>query len=177
MNAVKSALSGIVVSALLAGVVLYYNQVYASYDRVDAASFGEVELTSIHTGQPEGIMTEEFEAIDSDSSPIRFRACFSTPISMGSLTDNYEMYADPVPLNGPNWFDCYDARNVGAALETGEAVAFMGHENITYGVDRVVAFTGDGHGYVWHQINKCGEAKFNGDPLPEGCPTPVEGTN
>ena len=79
MNAVKVALSGIVVSALLAGAVLYYNQVYAFYDRVDAASFGEVELTSIHTGQPEGIMTEGFEAIDSDSSPIRFRACFSTP--------------------------------------------------------------------------------------------------
>ncbi len=178
---VRLVILGMVVSALVVGALLYYTQVYAYYETVDAPDFGEVELTSTFSGQPEGIMTEGFEAIDSFSSPIRFRACFSTPVSMGTLTDTYEIYEDAVPLNGPVWFDCYDAKAIGHALETGEAVAFLGQKNIQYGIDRVVAVMPDGEGYVWHQINPCGEAQFNGDPLPEACPepedAPAEGTN
>jgi hypothetical protein len=46
---------------------------------------------------------------------------------------------------------------------------------VSYGIDRIVAITEDGRGYVWHQINDCGEVVFDGEPAPENCPEPPEG--
>ncbi|CUH65622.1 hypothetical protein TG4357_01962 [Thalassovita gelatinovora] len=165
----------IVVTALVAGVAMYYLQVYAYYDKVVATGTEDVQMTSLITGLPEPILYEGFEAIDSDSSPIRYRACFITPISQAMLTETYEIYDGAEPLVAPGWFDCFDAKKLGAALEQGDALAFLGQQNVHYGIDRVVAVTADGHGYVWHQINHCGEVVFNGEPAPEDCPTPPEG--
>lgn len=172
----KFLLSSIVMIAVAAGALLYYLQVYAYYEEV-SAEVSSVELTSIHTGAPEVILYDNFKAIDSDSSPIRYRACFTTPISYGSLTDNYVIYETAEPLVAPDWFDCFDAKEIGKALETGEAVAFLGTENVSYGIDRIVAVMPDGRGFVWHQINHCGEVVFDGDKAPEGCPVPPEGIN
>ena len=174
---VKFVLAGMLMIALAAGALLYYLQIYAYYTEVSAADAGEVQMTSIHTGAPEVILYDHFKAIDSDSSPIRFRACFTTGESYGSLTDNYVVYDKAEPLVAPGWFDCFDAKEIGDALETGEAVAFLGQENITYGIDRVVAVMPDGRGFVWNQINHCGEVVFDGDKAPEGCPVPPEGIN
>ena len=174
MNAVRIAIVGTLLTALVAGVSLYYLQVYAFYDEVNAEAAGGVELTALATGTPEPILFENFRAIDSDSSPIRFRACFDTPLSQAMLTETYVTAEEAVPLNGPDWFDCYDARAVGEALETGEAIAFLGTENIHYGIDRMVAILPDGRGYAWHQINHCGEVVFDGNPAPEDCPEPPE---
>ena len=88
------------------------------------------------------------------------------------LREKYVAYPEPVPLEAPGWFDCYDAREIGAALETGEAVAFLGESNVVYGIDRVVAVFRDGRARSWHQINACGEEVFDGRPPPEGCPPP-----
>ena len=172
----KFLLASIVMIAVAAGALLYYLQVYAYYEEV-SADVSSVELTSIHTGAPEEILFENFTAIDSDSSPIRYRACFTTPVSYGSLTDNYVIYDKAEPLVAPSWFNCFDAKEIGAALETGEAVAFLGTENVSYGIDRIVAVMPDGRGFVWHQINHCGEVVFDGDKAPEGCPVPPEGIN
>lgn len=169
-------LAGIVVIALAAGIALYYLQVHAFYDDV-SDQIDEVALTSIATGAPEGILADNIRAIDSDSSPIRFRACFDTGLSLALLTETYEIYDDAVPRVAPNWLDCFDAEQIGADLETGKAVAFMGHENVTYGVDRVVAVYPDGRAYAWHQLNFCGEVVFDGDPVPDTCPTPPESPN
>jgi hypothetical protein len=46
---------------------------------------------------------------------------------------------------------------------------------VIYGVDRVVAITEDGRGYVWHQINRCGEVVFDGQAAPDDCPEPPQG--
>jgi len=174
MTAARIAVIGIIMSALIAGIALWYLQVYAYYDRLEAEDVGEVQLTSVMTGQPEPIVFENLQAIDSDSSPIRFRACFQTPLSIGMLTETFVVAPQAIPLNGPGWFDCYDARQIGEALETGEAVAFLGVENIRYGIDRLVAIFPDGRGYVWHQINRCGEVVFDGNPVPDDCPEPPE---
>ena len=45
------------------------------------------------------------------------------------------------------------AAAIGAALETGEAVAFLSQANSHPGVDRVVAVFPDGRAYAWHQLN------------------------
>jgi hypothetical protein len=164
----------IVACALVAGIGMYYLQIYAFYEPVTATGTDDVQLTAMASGQPEPIPYEGFEAIDATSSPIRYRACFTTTLSQAMLTETYKPYERAVPLEAPGWFDCFDADEIGEALQNGQALAFMGTENITYGIDRVVAVLPDGRGFVWHQINHCGEVVFDGQPAPEDCPEPPE---
>jgi len=156
--------------AALAGALLYYLQVFAYYDRLTVAEVGDVELVNLVTGEAEPIRFAELTAIDSTSSPVRFRACFTAENSQAMLTETYETYEAAEPLVAPGWFDCFDAEEIGAALQSGEAIAFLWAENITYGIDRVVAVMPDGRGFAWQQINACGEVVFDGDPAPEWCP-------
>lgn len=167
----------LLLSALVAGGAMYYLQVYAFYEELDPADVGNVKVFDLNTGQSEDILTENLKAIDSDSSPIRFRSCFETPLSVAMMTETYAIYDAAEPLVAPSWFDCFDAQEIGEALEQGGAVAFLGEENITYGIDRVIAVMPDGRGFGWNQINACGEVVFDGDAAPEGCPTPPEGAN
>ena len=166
----------LVASAVLAGAGMYYLQVYAFYDEVEGTGVGDVQATTLAGGAPEPILSENFKAIDAESSPLRYRACFETGMSVALMTETYVIYDDPVPNVAPGWFDCFDAKALGAALEAGEATAYLGTANIVYGFDRVVAVDEAGRGFVWHQINPCGEAAFDGDPLPPGCPPPPEVT-
>ncbi|MBM7068755.1 DUF6446 family protein [Actibacterium sp. 188UL27-1] len=159
---------GIVVIALLMGGGIYYAQVYGYYAEVAGA---EVEMISLVTGEAEVIAADNVRAIDADSSPIRYRACFTTEMSQALLTETYEAYESAEPLIAPGWFECFDAVALGEALEEGRALAFLGQSNVTFGIDRVVAVDGDGRGYVWHQINECGREVFDGRALPEGCPS------
>lgn len=165
----------LVLAAAIAGGSLYYLQVYAYYDEVTEEQAGGVRLVANAIGKPVKIVYGDFQAIDSDSSPLRFRACFSVKNSIGMLTENFRVYDNPVPNMAPGWFDCFDAKALGAALEEGTAVAFLGEENVRYGFDRVVAVLPDGRGFAWHQINHCGEVVFDGNPAPEGCPPVPEG--
>ena len=164
----------LVVTAVLGGVGMYYLQVYGFYEQVQATNVDDVQLTGLESGSAETILYENFNAIDADSSPLRYRACFLTPMSQALLSETYEIYEAPVPTVAPDWFDCFDANAIGADLETGSAIAFLGTFNVIYGFDRVVAVTEDGQGFVWHQMNACGEKVFAGDPPPEGCPPPPE---
>jgi hypothetical protein len=161
----------ILVSALVAGAALYYLQVYGFYREVAAAA-AEVELVSLTSDAPEPIAAEGISAIDADSSPIRYRACFTTPLSLASLTEAYVMAQATEPRNAPGWFDCFDAEAIGAEIEAGTALVFLGQKNVHYGVDRVVAITEDGRGYVWHELNDCGEKAYDGTVVGEECPPP-----
>lgn len=160
----------IVFFAAAAGIAVYYLQEYAFYRPAAFDAGAEILLTPIESDQPEPILAENLQGIDADSSPLRFRACFQTPLTQAMLTETYRAYDRAVPLNGPAWFDCFDAPALGAALEKGEALAFLGQKNVTYGVDRVVAVLPDGRAFAWNQINECGEKVFNGEPAPETCP-------
>ena len=172
----RAAIAGLVVIALIAGAALYYLQVYAYYEDV-SDQIESVQLTSIATGEAEGILSDNIQAINSDSSPIRFRACFDTGLSLALMTETYEIYDDAEPRVAPGWFDCFDAERIGTDLADGQAVAFLGQTNIEYGIDRVVAVYPDGRAYAWHQINFCGEVVFDGDPVPAECPPIPESQN
>ena len=160
----------IVLSAVVAGAALYYLQVHHWYRDVSDVQAG-VALTALD-GSLEQIRVGNLRAIDAVSSPIRFRACFDTPEGLGTLTQDFVVYPEAEPLTAPGWFDCFDAAALGAALTQGDAVAFLGQENIVYGIDRVVAIGADGRGFAWNQINRCGAEGFDGRPPPEGCPPP-----
>jgi hypothetical protein len=91
---------------------------------------------------------------------------------MAMLTETYQVYEGATPLVAPGWFSCFNADDIGVALEEGRAVAYLGEENIQYGIDRVVAIMDDGRAFAWNQINSCGAVVFDGSPAPEGCPVP-----
>ncbi|MFK7746350.1 MAG: DUF6446 family protein [Roseobacter sp.] len=159
----------IMISALLAGGWLYYLQVYGFYDDVTADA-QEVRLLQLGTEAPVRILAENITAIDAESSPIRFRACFTTPSSLAMLTETYVGLDRAVPRNAPDWFDCFDAAAIAAELKAGTALAFMGEKNVDFGVDRIVAITDDGRGYIWHELNDCGEKAYDGTIVGEECP-------
>ncbi|WP_108814724.1 DUF6446 family protein [Loktanella sp. Alg231-35] len=156
-----------------AGGLLYYQQVYAYYEEVQAET---VMLTSVATGTPEPIVVTGFEGIDADSSPLRYRACFQMPLSQATLTETFVIVDQAEPRVAPPWFDCFDAEQIGADLQA-DAIAFLGTENIVYGIDRIIAVYPDGRGYAWHQINACGEVVFDGNRPPENCPSLPESQN
>ena len=144
---------GIVIAAALAGAGIWYAQVYAYYKPANFQPGAEIALTPILGNAPEVILADHIEGIDSDSSPLRFRACFHTPLSQAMLTETYKVYDKATPLIAPSWFDCFDAEKITTALETGEAIAFLSVADITRGVDRVVAVFPDGRAFAWHQLN------------------------
>jgi hypothetical protein len=159
----------IVVSSLIVGAALYYLQVYGFYQQVDAPA-GGITLVSIANDEAEVIPQDGYRAIDADSSPIRYRACFTTPYSLALLTETFQMVEDVEPRNAPGWFDCFDAKAIGDELEAGTALTFLGAKNVHFGVDRIVAITDDGRGYVWHELNDCGEKAYDGTVVGEECP-------
>ncbi len=171
----KLVAGGIVVLAVIFGVGLYYSTEYAHYEPLDVSSeAAQISATTLMGGR-EDLLLNEIEGITGDSSPIKFRACFNTPMSLAMMTETFEPYARPAPLVAPTWFGCFDAKAIGADLEAGRALAFMGEENFTYGIDRVIAVYPDGRGFAWNQINPCGQAVYDGDPAPVGCPPAPEG--
>ena len=117
-----------------------------------AAAPLEVRLTAIETGQPEPILSEEWQ----DTGAARaadLRACFHTPLSLALLTETFAVYDAARPPASPARLACYDAGRIGADLAAGTAVAFLSERNIAPGLDRVVAVYPDGRAYVWQQPN------------------------
>ena len=173
MNAGRFAAGAIVILAVLAGGAIWWLQEYGYYRAVDfGPGAAELRLMPIVGEAPEAVPADNARGIDSDSSPLRFRACFTLPLSQAMLSETYRIYDAPTPLVGPSSFDCYDAGAIAKALETGEALAFYGEPRPEYGVDRVVAVYPDGRAFAWHQMNACGTAHYDRRDLPEGCPPP-----
>ncbi len=162
----------IVLCGIVAGIAIYYLQIYHFYEEVQANGTDDVMLELMATGAPDPILYEDFKAIDADSSPIRFRACFTTPMSIPMLTETYAPYEGAEPRVAPGWFDCFDAEALGREIEAGTALVFTWQRNIEFGIDRVVAITDDGRGYIWHEINECGDKAYDGSPLGDNCPRP-----
>ena len=159
----------ILLCAVLAGGLLYYLQIYGFYtDVADGAA--EVTLTARDDDTPHEIPYAAFQAIDAESSPIRYRACFVTSMALDRLDEDFLPYPNAEPRNAPGWFDCFDARAIAAELAAGTARAYLGQKNVAYGVDRIVAITSDGRGYVWHDLNACGDRAYDGTQIGEDCP-------
>lgn len=150
MNLGRILIVAMVALALVAGAVIYWLQVYAFYHAVTFTPGQEMALTPADGGAPVAIAVSGMDAIDADSSPLRFRACFT--VDPDALA-GFASYEEATPLNGPGWFTCYEAREIGMALEKGEARAFLSVHDIHPGVDRVVAVFPDGRAFAWHQLN------------------------
>ena len=153
MNAGRILVGFIVLTAAVGGAFLWYTAERAFYEPVAFQPGAEIRLVPLTSGKPEPIVVQGVEGIDAESSPIKFRACFTTPLSLAMLTETYQPYEAAEPLIAPSDFDCFDAQAIGRALETGEALAFLSEPEIHPGVDRVVAVFPDGRAFAWHQLN------------------------
>ncbi|MFD1912777.1 DUF6446 family protein [Halodurantibacterium flavum] len=137
-------------AALLGGGLMYYMQVYAFYRPVTEE---EAAIALVPAGEetPVPVPVLDFDGIDANSSPLRFRACFSITPETRAL--DFAPYPQAEPLNAPNWFSCFDAAELGADLVAGRAEAWLSVPEIAPGVDRVVAVYSDGRAFAWHQLN------------------------
>ncbi|SFT48613.1 DUF6446 family protein [Sedimentitalea nanhaiensis] len=162
----------LLVCGLIAGGAMYYLQVYGYYHEVAASGPEDVAIVSLATDAPEPIPHSGFRAIDADSSPIRYRACFDTTADPAALSQTYWDIAGADPRNAPGWFDCFDAAAIAAQIQNGSARVFMGQKNVHYGVDRIVVITDDGRGFAWNELNDCGAKAYDGTVVGEECPQP-----
>jgi len=97
----------------------------------------------------EVISASDVVAVANAADPLSFQGCFKTPLTYGLLTETYETHTTPTPTSDN--LDCFDAAQVQADLNTGNALAFVGEKNIHPGIDRVVAVYEDGRAFAWHQ--------------------------
>lgn len=146
----RIAIVGLFAVAVLAGGILWFLQKFVEYQRFEGPvdGFGSV-ITLPETNQT--IALGGIVGISGSSSPLKFRACFQAELSQWPSANL--SYDNPTPLIAPDWFDCFDAKQLGADLEAGEARAFLVTPNIAEGVDLVVAFYADGRGFAWRQVN------------------------
>lgn len=142
------AIAIIAITAAFAGV-LWYAQTRAYFQPLDQADLvvtlpAEDVAVLTHTG---------FQGIDAESSPLRFRGCFTLDDAGLALIAQSQPHPDPTPLVAPDWFECFDARALTEALASGAATAVLSVHEIHRGVDRVIAVYPDGRGFAWHQLN------------------------
>lgn len=137
----------ILLFTLLFGGGLWYAQTRAFYVELDAVTLS----ASRPDGSAIALPLAQARGIDAGSSPLRFRAC--AMLAEGADLSDAMEYETPTPLVAPDWFDCFDAAAIAAALEDGSARALLGTRNIARGVDRVLAVTQEGRVFAWHQLN------------------------
>ncbi len=110
-----------------------------------------IALTPVGGGAAEEILLDGLSATSDNAIPESLWACFETPLSMGLLTESYEVAEDVAPTNPVSSLPCFDAEAVSAAVSNGEAVAFVGERDVWPGVDRLVAVYLDGRAVAWNQ--------------------------
>ena len=91
----------IVVCGLVGGVTMYYLQVYAYYEEVAANGTSDVVLVEKSTKQSAPIVYSNFKGIDAQSSPIRYRACFTTQVALDELKKAFTTFLKGSPGRGP----------------------------------------------------------------------------
>ena len=145
MNWGKFAAASLLLAAVAAGGGMWYAQEYGYYDRIDPTD-AAISVTTPAGEQP--LTLADFDGIDADSSPLRWRACARAEVPADALP-----FDGATPLIGPRWFDCFDAAEIGADLESGAARAVLSQAEIHPDVDRVLAVYPDGRVFGWHQYN------------------------
>ena len=87
----KIMVMSILLTSVIAGATMYYLQVYGFYQRVNVEQSKGISLVNLSTQEPEKIQVANFQGIDANSSPIRFRACFEVNDPIDLLKEKYLM--------------------------------------------------------------------------------------
>ena len=76
--------------------------VYAYYEEVAANGMSDVVLVENTTKNSISIGYSNFKGIDAQSSPIRYRACFTTQVALEELQKKYVEIDNAVPRTHPD---------------------------------------------------------------------------
>ena len=150
MTSGKIMVSMLALVAVMAGIVVWYLQVYGFYEPVDEITGAQEIVLTDAAGATHPVAIQGFKGIDSGSSPIRYRACFTLDVAKLAVA---APYPDATPLNGPKWFQCYSAKALSQDLASGAAHAYLGQSEVRPDVDRVIVVYPDGRAFAWHQFN------------------------
>ena len=85
----KIMVISILLTSFVAGATMYHLQVYGFYEQVNVEQAKGISLVNLSTQQPEKIQVVNFQGIDANSSPIRFRACFEVKDTIDLLKENF----------------------------------------------------------------------------------------
>lgn len=152
MRSGQWAVIALLASAVAVGGGIFYAQQYGFYKPIDPQSDrAGVMIVGREDGAPRPLAVRAFQGVDAGSSPIRYRACFTTDVP---AEGEAMPYPEPTPLVAPGWFDCFDAGQLTADLASGAAMAYLSASDIRPDVDRVVAIYPDGRAFAWHQYNQ-----------------------
>ena len=157
----KVLITALLVPAVVMGAGLWYSIQSAYYEKIE-------DVTEV-TAYGDAFPVSNYQGIDADSSPLKMRACFDVEWDYFP-SDEFNTVA--TPLIAPSFFKCFDAGAITADLQDGNATAILADENEPFGFNTFIAQYPDGRAFMWRQINKCGDAHFKGDVLPDGCPVP-----
>ncbi len=131
------AIAIIAVPAVFAAA-LWWFQTRAYYEQIEAQS---VEIA----GQTYAV--SDWRGIDGPTSPLKLRACFRL-----AEAPDAPVAEDAAPLVAPDWFGCFDAAALDAALSAGEATAYLAARDEFGAANRIVARFPDGRAYMWRQL-------------------------
>jgi Family of unknown function (DUF6446) len=137
----RAVLIGMGLALLVFAALLWWFQTRAWYE----------EVTGVETVTVDGreVPVADWRGIDAASSPIRLRACFR--VDPEALADAPVAEA-PTPLVAPDWFDCFDAAALTAALGAGEALAVRAAADEFEDTERLIAVYPDGRAFMWRQL-------------------------
>ena len=131
--------AGLIGFAAVFGLAFWWSQQHAFLEEIQA---DEVIIAG------KAFPVAEWQGVDSDSSPLKLRACFVLPGQVDAPTA-----PAPEPLVGPGWFECFDAKTIGDALARDEARAYLAAADEPHGFDRIVAVFPGGQAFMWRQLN------------------------
>lgn len=151
MNWGKLAIVALMGGGILAGAGVWYAQQYGYYYEIEADSPAALDIVIQTASGPADFPAADNRSIDATSSPLRWRACLD---GAGPVPDDATPYPRATPLTAPGWFDCFDAGQIDADLQSGAARAFLSVSDIRPDVDRVLAVYPDGRAFGWHQFNE-----------------------
>ena len=132
----------LIVFCLIFGIVLFYFQLFAYYVRVDNLSYIKVN--------DELIPVQNYQGIDSVSSALKLRGCFTVD---PNLFEKEQIAAMPTPLAAPFWFRCFDHEFLHDQIKKGNSKVYLAKENEYDGIDRLVAVFKNGKAFQWRQLN------------------------
>lgn len=154
----KYLVIGLLVLAALTGVSLWYAVNYAHYDRVEGVD--QIVVNG------KALPVQNYRGLDGTASPLKLRACFEIDPSLLKGAPRGE---GATALRAPNWFSCFNAREIDEDIRAGVASVIRKDEGATRDFAVYIAYYPDGRAYLWQQMTSCGVAKFGGHPLPPEC--------
>ena len=163
---------------LVAGVGMYWLQVYAFYEELSPEEAGPVTLVGAGR-RGRGASPSRTSAPSTATPRPSATAPASRPPSRWTPSPRrFEPYADARRRSTrPAGSTASTPRRSAPRWSAGEARAFLAVQDVRYGIDRVVAVFPDGRGFAWHQINPCGERRLRRRARARGLPPVPERPN